>query len=215
MKKQAQAFTLIELMVTILIVGVLAAVAVPAYHSYIVKARMTEGYQSIDLLTKREMTYYLNNKEFYSTGASNPTSIDPSMTLSLGNGWTSDWLPAAQNSPVFFSYHLVAGKSDPSGTELVNSVINGANVFTSVSGTSNLIRRTFQASSTRCNNTIQPNSLGATTGLNHDWVAIGAVADLNNNMDTKCTALVRLVEASPSTNLAPSAHGIILFNLGD
>ena len=40
-------FTLIELMVTIAIVGILAAIAVPAYSDYITKARYSEITQAI------------------------------------------------------------------------------------------------------------------------------------------------------------------------
>ncbi len=36
-------FTLIELMVTIAIVGILVSIAIPAYQNYIIKARVTEG----------------------------------------------------------------------------------------------------------------------------------------------------------------------------
>ena len=40
-----QGFTLIELMVVILIIGLLASICVPTYQGYLTKAKVTEGLQ--------------------------------------------------------------------------------------------------------------------------------------------------------------------------
>lgn len=68
MKKQ-QGFTLIELMIVVAIIGILAAIAIPAYQDYTIRAQVSEGL-SLSAGAKTAIS------EFYQDSGAWPTNND-------------------------------------------------------------------------------------------------------------------------------------------
>jgi type IV pilus assembly protein PilA len=61
MKRVQQGFTLIELMIVIAIVGILAAVALPAYQDYTIRAKMSEALANAGEAKTTLAEYYQTN----------------------------------------------------------------------------------------------------------------------------------------------------------
>lgn len=64
MKNKHTGFTLIEVMITVAIIGILAAIALPAYGDYVRRGRITEAVAGLsDMLVKMEQ-YFQDNRTY-------------------------------------------------------------------------------------------------------------------------------------------------------
>lgn len=66
-KKGDEGFTLIELLVVVIIIGVLAAIALPSLLSQVSKARQSEGKQNVGTMNRAQQSFYLENNNAFTT----------------------------------------------------------------------------------------------------------------------------------------------------
>jgi type IV pilus assembly protein PilA len=102
-KNGNKGFTLIELLVVIIIVGVLAAIALPSFLNQIGKARGSEAKSSLGTINRSQQGYRLENNTF----ATALTSLDARIN---GNFYT--YAVAAGNTAAFGSATAVNRQSE-------------------------------------------------------------------------------------------------------
>ena len=112
--KRNHGYTITELMITVVIIGVLATLAIPTFTSYIYKARVTEATNFLGKIKQRQESYRNEFGHYCAVdgtdwGTWNPAAIpgeDPVVWAS-----TNEWrqLGASPNAPIRFQYATIAG----------------------------------------------------------------------------------------------------------
>lgn len=85
--KTSSGFTLIELMIAIVIIGVLAAIAVPTYQEYIKKSRRAEAAAVLTEAAQQLEVYYSQNGRYCDTSAC--ANIAPVIQTTVPAGGTA------------------------------------------------------------------------------------------------------------------------------
>lgn len=116
-------FTLLELMIVVVIIGVLAAIAIPAFMSYVQRSRTLEAYTFIAEIRSRQASYRTERGRYAGNLPWNPATYAAPGTVvgfdTTNAGWAQ--LGAIPDGPTRFQYRVTAGTpgqvSDPPGLE--------------------------------------------------------------------------------------------------
>lgn len=116
--KSLRGYSLVELMIVVLIIGVLSAVAVPVFRSYSYVARTAEATTFLGDIRQRQESYRSEFGQYCAVSGTTWGTYTPSTTPGAspvawpgGANWTQ--LGATPNGPVRFQYASIAG---PPGT---------------------------------------------------------------------------------------------------
>lgn len=121
-EKMKKAFSLIELMIVITIIGILAAVAVPAYQNYVVRAKVATAISLLNGLKTPIAEMYQTNGQFLTTGLQ--TSYG-----TIGN----QAIVAVSGSDITNVYYSAKSKSLHAAVEMKHADVPGSSATNGIS----------------------------------------------------------------------------------
>ncbi len=132
-----QGFTLIELMITVAIIAILAAIAVPNYTDYVTRSKFSEAHGMLgDLRVKMEQ-YYMDNRRYSTTTGGGTCGIPGgnAPTVPGAKYFTFTCASTAANAAGDQQYTLTAAGNAGQGLDGIAFTLNHANArATTVSG---------------------------------------------------------------------------------
>ncbi|MGD8567704.1 MAG: type IV pilin protein [Gammaproteobacteria bacterium] len=110
MKSKQGGFTLVELMITVVVISLLAMIAIPAYNDSVQKARRSDAKSTLTSAASRQEQYFLDNKTYTANltdlgyAASPADSIDGHYTVKVA--------AATASCPIATCFKLIAVPND-------------------------------------------------------------------------------------------------------
>jgi prepilin-type N-terminal cleavage/methylation domain-containing protein len=126
-KKNVKGFTLIELVIVIVIVGILSAVSVPIYKSYTRKAMASEGRALMAAVANAQKVWYAEHSTYTTVTGAAGLNIDCSTnkyfrSIVINNAGAAQWDATA------------AGSGDAAGINVTATGANNAAIIVAETG---------------------------------------------------------------------------------
>jgi type IV pilus assembly protein PilA len=113
--RNRKGFTLVELMIVVAIIGILAAIAIPNFLQFRLKAKTSEAKSNLGAIRSTEVAYFAEWNFYVGNSGKNPANgtLDGAKRAWL-TGTTFSIIGFAPEGQVFYSYDL-----QPAGTKYV------------------------------------------------------------------------------------------------
>ncbi|MDH5206715.1 MAG: prepilin-type N-terminal cleavage/methylation domain-containing protein [Hylemonella sp.] len=120
-------FTLVEMLITVAIIGILAAIAIPSYNKYIVRAKRSAA-QSFMLSVANKQEQYLLDRRTY---AADLAALNMTVPADVAQNYTITTTPDMAVAPPVYSV-----KAEPIGTQATIDTKCGTLTLHSITGKS-------------------------------------------------------------------------------
>jgi type IV pilus assembly protein PilA len=135
MKKVQQGFTLIELMIVVAIIGILAAIAIPAYQDYTIRAQVSEGL-NLGGGAKTAVAEYYQDRGVWPTGNTGANSAGLAPAANITGKYVTSVTVGAADGVITVLYGKQAHQNIQSNTLLLTAFDNTGSISWACTSTS-------------------------------------------------------------------------------
>jgi type IV pilus assembly protein PilE len=118
-RRTQQGFTLVELMITVVVISILLGIAVPSYRQHVIRSKRTAAQAAMMDLANREQQFLVANRAY-----ANKATLEASgyvLPSEVSESYTWDVVPGTGSSPSFTITFTGTGGQAPDGALTLTS----------------------------------------------------------------------------------------------